>query len=110
MRGRRPVCRVGVTLKRGLGVCGPVPGRAARVTGLARGDGRAEPGPGAVQPLGADRGELLAPLPQAERLLKGQAARLELLDYAAQLVAGLLIRQGITVSHERNPTRRPSRP
>jgi hypothetical protein len=53
--------------------------------------GRGEPGPRPFQPLLADRCQLLATFPQIERLLQGQAARFQPLDYLGELVTGLLV-------------------
>ena len=50
-----------------------------------------EPLPGAVEPVLADLGELLAALPERERLLEGGAAGLEPADDLDQLLAGLLV-------------------
>src|SRR5580700_10190305 len=103
MRARRRVSRVGVTLE--ASERGARGGRA--VGGLAGRHGGGQPGTGAVQPLGADRGQLFAPLPQVKRLLEGEPARLEPLHHAGELVSGLLVREGFTISHSKNPTRDP---
>jgi AcrR family transcriptional regulator len=60
--------------------------------GHARAGGRRfQPGPGAFQPLLADRGQPLAALPQVEGLLQGQAARLQLAHHLGELIPGLLV-------------------
>src|ERR1700728_293230 len=107
MRGRRRVSRLGVTFEEsGAGLeAGALGGRA--VGGLAGGDGGGQPGAGAVQPLGADGGQLLATLPQVQRLLEGEPARFEPLHHAGELVSRLLVSEGFTVSHSKNPTRDP---
>src|ERR1700722_12325538 len=103
MPARRRVSRVSVTLesseRSALG--------GGAVGGLAGGHGGGQPGAGAVQPLGAHRGQLLAALPQVERLLEGEAARFEPLHHAGQLVPGLLVCEGFTIIHSKNPTRDP---
>src|ERR1039458_2124953 len=50
-----------------------------------------QPGTGALQPVGTDSGEALAPLPECQRLLQGQPAGLKPLDQLCQLVASLLV-------------------
>ena len=69
------------------------------VAGFAAGHGGGQPGAGAVQPLGADRGQLLAALPEVERLLEGEPARFQPPHHAGELVACLLVGEGFTVSH-----------
>src|SRR6266851_1421780 len=65
------------------------------LVGLAVGDCRGEPGPGAFEPLLADRGEPLAAFPEVERLLQGQPACLKPLDHVGELVTGLLVRKPV---------------
>src|SRR3984957_2569688 len=103
MPARRRVSRVGVTLESSEG--GALGGRA--VGRLAGGDGGGQPRAGAVQPLGAYRGQPLAALPQVERLLEGEPARFEPLHHAGELVPGLLVSEGFTIGHNKNPTRDP---
>ena len=66
-------------------------GSARVVVVLVGGDRGVEPLPGAVEPLLADLRELLAALPQRQRLLEGRAAGLEPADHLDQLLAGLLV-------------------
>src|SRR6185312_293258 len=107
--------RRGASLKRRVLV-------VSRLTGVvAGGHGRGQPGPRAVQPLAAHRGQPLAALPQLERLLQGQPAGLQALDHRGQLVPGLLVAEGLgalrglrlrvrAVRHDPNPIRRPYLP
>ena len=82
---------------------------------VALGHGGRQPGPRAVEPLLAHRGQPLAALPQLERLLQAQAAGLEPLDHRGQLVPGLLVGQGLAggraigLAHGANPIRRRAR-
>ena len=59
--------------------------------GRAGGPGGVEAGAGAVEPALADVGQLLAPLPQGQRLLQGAAAGLQPLDDPGQLGPSLLV-------------------
>src|ERR1017187_8399823 len=89
----------------------------ARVGVVALGHRGGQPGAGAVQPLPAHRREPPAAFPELERLLEGQAARLQALDHRRQLVSGLLVgkrllggsarRVGTAVCHAHDPIRRP---
>src|SRR5215472_8426506 len=71
-----------------------VRGRVIRL-GRALRHGRGHPGPGTFQPFGADGGQPLAPLPEVQRLLEGEPAGLEPLDHPGELVARLLVGQGL---------------
>ena len=77
---------VGFSLRRILEGCV----RIGRFRGTG-GHGRGQPGPGALQPLLADRGQPLAPFPQVQRLLQGQAAALQAAHHLGELVTGLLV-------------------
>ena len=66
--------------------------RRCGVAGLIlRGQGGGEPRPGALQPLPADGGEVLAPFPEFERLLQGEPSAFQPPDHLDQLVACLLV-------------------
>ena len=69
--------------------------RSERRVGAARlilgRQGGGEPRPGALQPLQADGGELLAPFPEFERFLQGEPAPFQPLDDPDELVARLLV-------------------
>src|SRR6516162_9008553 len=93
----------GVRAVRAGRVASPRAGPVPRLVGwLAGRHGGGQPGPGSFQPLGADRGQLLAALPQFQRLLEGEPARFEPFHHAGKLVAGLLVGKGVTICHE-NP-------
>src|SRR5437762_301723 len=59
--------------------------------GLGR-QGGGEPRPGALQPLQADGGEVLAPFPELERFLQGEPSTFQPPDHLDELVARLLVR------------------
>src|SRR5206468_1571505 len=67
-------------------------GAAVRAALARRSSGRlSEPGPGAVEPPLADRRELLAALPEGQRLLQRGAACLEPAHHVDELVPGVLV-------------------
>src|SRR5215470_19333385 len=70
---------------------------ASRFSVIAGGHRGGQPRPRALQPLVADRGQLLPAFPQLKGLLQGEAPGLELLHHADELVPGLLVREGVTV-------------
>src|SRR6202020_2098323 len=57
----------------------------------AGGHRRGEPGPGALQPLLADGGQLLTTFPQVQRLLQSPPAALQAAPHLGELVTGLLV-------------------
>src|SRR5438034_1114432 len=70
---------------------GPAPVQSPPGSPVGSGLGAVDAGAGAVEPALAHRGQLLAALPQRERLLEGGAARLQLLDDRDEFGAGLLV-------------------
>src|SRR5262245_44711858 len=66
--------------------------RRGGVAGLVLfGQDGGEPRPGTLQPLQADGGEALAPLPELERFLQGEPSALQPPDHLDELVARLLV-------------------
>src|SRR5215475_15609225 len=78
--------------RRRAGRCAPLErrGRVGRL--VLGGPGGGEPRPGALQPLQADRGELLATFPELEGFLQREAPALQPPYYLDELVACLLVR------------------
>src|SRR5690606_6223139 len=64
--------------------------------------------PGALQPLLTDRGQLLTALPELDRLLQGEPARLQAAHHLGQLLACLLVRGRLLLSHKPTLVRRTS--
>src|SRR5690606_15303657 len=77
--------------------------RVAVRRGVVLGEHGVQPGPGAIEPARADARELLAALPQSQRLLEVGAAGLEGADDLDQLVARLLVAQFRLLTHGRSP-------
>src|SRR4051812_34438278 len=84
----------------------PRSGRHCRRIGLLAGvaERGVEALAGSVQPLLADVGELLAALPERQRLFQAQPAGLQPADHLGQLLPGLLVPQR-RLAHGRHATR-----
>ena len=108
----RPASRTGATPRGPPAVrrTASAPRSSSRSSGRQR---RVQPGPGAVQPAAAHLRQLLAALPQRERLLQRRAARLQAADDLDELVPRLLVAERVlahpSLAMRPASVRRPSR-